>query len=320
MLVIGIVTFLAILAMMVVLYQSRRTPEQETMFRRLSGYTEDKSLAGQPEKQENNTNWRDVLTHLSGYVGDGPLVGGLHIKMQQAGIPLKGSEFLVLSTGLSVIAALGGFIVTKGTFYVAFLVGALTYLGFWLYVKRKITRRVKSFNNQLGDALALMANALRSGLSFLQTVEVISREMPPPIADEFTRLLNEMLLGVTTEQGLSNLTTRVPSRDLDLVVTSVLIQRQSGGNLAEIFDKIGKTIRDRQQMQGEIRTLTAQGRLSGWIVGLMPVTLLAILSVLKPDYLEVLLTDPLGQPLLGAALILQLVGAWVIRSIVSIDL
>ncbi len=319
MLVMGIVTFLAILTVMVLLYQSRRPPEQEKMFRRLSGYAEDKSPASQSETAENNTDWRGLLTRLGGYVGDGPLVRGLHMKMQQAGIPLKGSEFLVLSSGLSVIAALVAFILTGGSLNPSLMAGVLAYLGFSLHVKRKITQRVKSLNNQLGDALALMANALRSGLSFLQAVEVISREMPPPIAEEFSRLLNEMLLGITTEQGLSNLTSRVPSRDLDLVVTSVLIQRQAGGNLAEIFDKISQTIRDRQHMQSEILTLTAQGRLSGWIVGLMPVSLLVILYIMNPDHVMILYSDPLGQLFLGGGLILQLVGAWVISRIVSID-
>lgn len=316
--IIGILTFLAILAVLAALYQNR-SGDAESIYDRLNLYTGNKKPDSDDPRPASQAKWRRVLTHLSGYVVDRPTVGSLHIQMQQAGIPLRGSEFLVLSLGLSLIAALVAFIMSGGSLSICLVMGALTYLAFWLDVKRKKANRLSRFNTQLGEALSLMTNALRSGFSFLQAVEVISHEMPSPIADEFSRFLNETRLGMTTEEGLRNLTTRIPNSDLDLVVTSVLIQRQVGGNLTEILDNIGQTIRDRQKVKDEIRTLTSQGRLSGWIIGLMPVSLLGILSVLKPDYVGVLFNHPMGPMLLGGALIMQLIGFWVIRRIVSIE-
>ena len=316
--IIGVLTFLAILAVLAALYQSR-SGDAESIYDRLNLYTGNKKPDSDDPRPASRAKWRRVLTHLSQYVVDQPTVGSLHIQMQQAGIPLKGSEFLVLSVGLSLIAGLVSFILSGGSLSISLVMGALTYLAFWLDVKRKTANRLSRFNPQLGEALTLMANALRSGFSFLQAVEVISREMPSPIADEFSRFLNETRLGMTTEEGLRNLITRVPSGDLDLVVTSVLIQRQVGGNLTEILDNIGQTIRNRQKMKDEIRTLTAQGRASGWIMGLMPVTLLGILYLLTPDYVGILFTDPLGIMLLGGAFVMQLIGVWIIGRIVSID-
>ena len=164
-----------------------------------------------------------------------------------------------------------------------------------------------------------MANALRSGLSFLQAVEVISREMTDPIAGEFSILLKEMRLGVITEEALRNLAIRVPSTDLDLVVTSVLVQRQVGGNLAVILDTIGATVRERLQIKGEIRTLTAQGRMSGWIVGLIPIFMVGILMILNREYIMALFTEPLGHIFLACGVVLQIIGALIIRNIIDID-
>lgn len=236
--IIGVLTFLAILAVLAALYQNR-SGDEESIYDRLNLYTGNKKPDSDDPRPVSRAKWRRVLTHLSRYVVDRPTVGNLQLQMQQAGIPLRGSEFLVLSIGLSLIATLVAFILSGGSLSISLVMGSLTCLGFWLDVKRKKANRLSRFNTQLGEALSLMTNALRSGFSFLQAVEVISREMPSPIADEFSRFLNETRLGITTEEGLRNLTTRVPNSDLDLVVTSVLIQRQVGGNLTEILDNIG---------------------------------------------------------------------------------
>ena len=316
--IIGVLIFLAILAVLAALYQSR-LGDEESIYDRLNLYTGNKKPDSDDPRPASRAKWRRVVTHLSQYVVDRPTVGSLHIKMQQAGIPLRGSEFLVLSIGVSLIATLAAFILSGGSLSISLVMGFLTYLAFWLDVKRKAANRLSRFNTQLGEALSLMTNALRSGFSFLQAVEIISREMPSPISDEFSRFLNETRLGMTTEEGLHNLVTRVPSSDLDLVVTSVLIQRQVGGNLTEIFDNISQTIRDRQKVQDEIRTLTSQGRLAGWIMGLAPVTLLGIMYALNPGYIGILFVDPLGITLLGVTFTMQLIGVWVINRIVSID-
>ena len=311
------VTFLATLALLGYLYQVQLGSRQRTL-QRLVAYTQAGSDAASAA-QDRGTDWRSLLARISQYVAAMPKAGDLHLKMQQAGIPLKGAEFLVLAIGLSVIVGLMTVILTKGSVIAGVISGLFSYVLFRCYITYKINKRILALNNQLGDALALMANALRSGLSFLQAVEVISREMTDPIAGEFSLLLKEMRLGITTEVALRNLTIRMPSNDLDLVVTSVLIQRQVGGNLTVILDTIGATIRERLQIQGEIRTLTAQGRMSGWIVGLLPIFMAGVLSLFNSAYMAVLFTEPLGHLLLVCGAIMQLLGALIIRNIINID-
>lgn len=318
--VIGIVilSFLATFIVLVVFYQSV-TGERQTVAKRMTAYTQDAGINAAPVRRPSAAGWHGLLTQLGRHAGSAPKASLLNIKMQQAGMKFKGAEFLVLSVGLSIIAGLLIFILTRGSITAAVIVGLLVYLLFQIYIEQRISRRMTAMNNQLGDALSLMANALRSGLSFLQAVEVISREMTNPIAEEFSRLLKEMNLGVTTEDALYNLTNRVRSDDLDLVVTTVLIQRQVGGNLAQILDTIGATIRDRLQIKGEIRTLTAQGRLSGWIVGLLPLFMMGILLVLSPDYIKELFVDPFGHLLFGFGIATQILGVIMIRKIIDIN-
>jgi len=170
----------------------------------------------------------------------------------------------------------------------------------------------------LGDALGLVANSLRTGYGFMQALDMVSREMPAPIAPEFGRVLKEMNLGLSTEDAMSNLTTRVNSDDLNLVITAVLIQRQVGGNLAEVLDNIANTIRERVKLKGEVQTLTAQGRISGMIIGGLPFALGVFIYVINPGYMQVLFTNPMGKIVLGVAFVSQVFGMLIIRKIVDI--
>lgn len=189
-----------------------------------------------------------------------------------------------------------------------------------LFLRMKIQQRTKQFNNQLGDTLLLIANSLRTGYSFMQAVEMVSREMPPPISVEFARALKEMNLGVATEEALNNVAKRVDSEDLDLVVTVVLIQRQVGGNLAEILDNIADTIRQRVKIRGQIKTLTAQGRISGLVIGGLPFALAIIIYAMTPEYIGLLFSTTLGNWLLAGAFLSQICGAFFIHKIIDIDI
>jgi tight adherence protein B len=184
----------------------------------------------------------------------------------------------------------------------------------------KIQQRAKHFNNQLGDTLVLIANSLRTGYSFMQAVEMVSREMPPPISVEFARSLKEINLGIATEESLNNMAKRVDSEDLDLVVTVVLIQRQVGGNLAEVLDNIAGTIRERVKIRGQIKTLTAQGRISGFVIGGIPFVLAILIYAINPEYIRLLFSTPLGKCMLVGALLSQICGALAIRKIINIDI
>jgi len=183
----------------------------------------------------------------------------------------------------------------------------------------KTAKRRKAFNSQLGDALILIANSLRTGYSFMQASDMVAQEMRPPISSEFARAVKEMNLGVTIEEALANLGKRINSEDLDLVLTAVLIQRQVGGNLSEVLDNIARTIRERVRIRGEIRTLTAQGRISGVIVSLLPIVLGLIIYLLNPEYVKLLFVHPFGKILLGVAGLGQVIGILVIRRIVDIE-
>ena len=193
---------------------------------------------------------------------------------------------------------------------------------FWIpFVVLQICRkrRVKAFAQQLGDALTLAANSLRTGYSFIQAFDMVAREMLPPISVEFARTVKETNLGIPMEDALVSMAKRVNSKDFDLVITSVLIQRQVGGNLAEILDNIARTIRERVRIRNEIKTLTAQGRISGLIIGLLPFGLALAIYVINPEYISLLFVHPVGRMILTGALAGQLIGILLIRRIVAIE-
>jgi len=186
----------------------------------------------------------------------------------------------------------------------------------WLLTKRAM--RLKSFSGQLSDALELVARALRAGHSLAAGMHVVAEEMPSPISDEFNRVYEEQNLGISIEDSLKGLCERVPNLDLRFFVTSVLIQRQTGGDLAEILDKIGYVIRERFRILGQVKALTAEGRLSGVILIALPFGLFLLMMHIKYDYVEKLWTHPLGIKMSFWALVAQLLGAIVIRKIVNI--
>jgi tight adherence protein B len=199
----------------------------------------------------------------------------------------------------------------------AFIGGVLAGLAFLnIYIKR----RQKAFTTQLGDMLIMVANALRAGFSFMQAFELIAREMDAPIGREVQKVVNEVNIGVDLETALDNMQKRVNSPDFELVVTAVLIQRQVGGNLAQILDTISDTINDRIRMRREVMSLTAQGRASGMVLAALPIVLGFILTMVNPTYLQPLFTEPVGRMCIAGAVVLEIVGYMVIQKIVDIKI
>jgi len=174
-----------------------------------------------------------------------------------------------------------------------------------LYVKQQQKKRLQKFNDQLSDMLNLMVNGLRAGYSTMQAMEAISKELPSPINDEFRRVVQEMQIGISMETALDNLLRRIPSPDLDFVVTAINVQREVGGNLSEILDNISFTIRERVRIKGEIRVLTSQVRTSGTVLSLIPFGLTLILWFLNQDYL---MSVTKGGPICTAAIICVVLG------------
>jgi tight adherence protein B len=188
----------------------------------------------------------------------------------------------------------------------------------WLWLWNKRRSRLAKFASQLPDALELCARALRAGHSLAAGLHVVGEEMPSPIADEFSRVFEETNLGIPVEEAMKSMCDRVPNLDLRFFVTSVAIQRQTGGDLAEILDKIGYVIRERFRILGQVKALTGEGRLSGLVLIALPFALFAFMLNTKPDYIESLWTTDLGKKMSAAAIIAQILGALVIRKIVNI--
>lgn len=243
----------------------------------------------------------------------------IELMMQQADWPIRGTEFEAILLLWGGLVGLVTFLVTlKGAmFFVGLLAGIL--MGFALLGLR-IRRRRKKFTNQLGDMLTMVANALRAGFSFMQSFELISREMDAPMGREVQLVVNEVNLGNTLESALDNMQRRVASPDFELVVTAVLIQRQVGGDLASILDTISETIAERVRMRREVMTLTAQGRASALVVSCIPIGLAAALFILNPSYLNPLFETEIGRMFIAGAVILQLVGFIIIHRIVDIKI
>jgi len=188
-----------------------------------------------------------------------------------------------------------------------------------LYVGQRKRARQKAFNDQLGDAINLLANALRSGYSLLQSMETASRELPPPISTEFARVVQEVGLGISLEQALDNMLRRMQSDDLDMLVTAINVQHEVGGNLAQILETISHTIRERVRIKGEIRVLTAQQMITAYIISFLPVALGLILYLINPQYIGLLFSEPCGWIQVGIGVTMITVGFLIIRNIVNIE-
>ena len=261
---------------------------------------------------------RDLLRQLGVHLQNLRQAKSLDVRMQQAGLPLLGSEFQILLFA-------GGLLMTVFTYLLtlqletAMLVFPVGMGLIWFYVSRRIALRRQAFTNQLGDTLSMVANALRAGFSFLQATELISKEMKAPMGTEFAAVMREVRFGTPIETALQNMARRVQSSDFELVVTAVLIQRQVGGNLAQILDTISRTINSRVRMKREIRSLTAQGRFSSWVLSGLPIIVGLIMYVVNPRYLQPLLEEEIGHIAIAAALVMELAGFWIIRRIVDID-
>jgi len=242
----------------------------------------------------------------------------LSLELRKAGIPLSPQEYLAMLLALEITVAVAVYLLTDSLVKCIWVVLFLA-LGSRVQLKSKQIKRVRAFDAQLFDALTMMSNSLRAGYSFFQAMDVAATEMSPPLSDEFRNVIRETSVGMDVEDALNGMLQRVPSEDLDLVVTAVLIQRQVGGNLSEILDKIGTTIRERMRLKGEVKTLTAQGRISGLIISVLPLAVSAFIFVSNPDYIMALFLEPIGRIMVTVAVAGQLIGVLIIRRIVQID-
>jgi tight adherence protein B len=241
----------------------------------------------------------------------------------RAGINLRVGEYLIfrllLATVLFVVPlvaarmALGGFIA-------GVVLAGVGYVAPGLYVHLRQGRRRRAIEEQLAEGLTQIGNAMRAGFALLQAIDSAARRLRPPLTEELARLVTDVNMGQTLEDALVDLGARVGSYDLDMVITAILIQRRTGGNLAEVLDNVAETMRERDRVRGEIRVLTAQQRFAGWVLSVWPIVLTLIFFLLNPDVMSNLWTTPGGLVLLTIAGVLQLLGFLTIRRIVAIDI
>lgn len=239
-------------------------------------------------------------------------------KLISAGIPLKGEEYITISLAAMIIIPLLVYLISSN-FWLAVIIFILAAIIPFMYINKKKEQRLQAFEMQLSDALVIMANALRGGFGFQQAMETVVKEMNPPISMEFDWCLREMNLGFNQEEALLHLGDRVKSSEMNLVIAGIIIQRQVGGDLAQILDNIGDTMRDRARIKKQVRTLTAQGKLSGIIVGLLPVALLAFMLVATPENVYFFFQDTRGMLMMGAAVLMETMGVIIIKQIIKIE-
>lgn len=309
--VIGVVFLVAIVFL--VLGLSRKPTGQALVEERLGGQT---SVSDAPPR-ESQDGPGFVSTAVDRVVAGRGFAANLATQLAQANLKWTVGEFLVGTLLISLSLGLAAYAIKR---YIFIPLGVI--LGFFLpriYLGSRKSGRLKEFNSQLGDSLNLMVNSLRAGYSTMQALEVISNEMPNPIAEEFGRVVLELQLGVDFDTAMANLVRRMPSPDLDLVITAMSVQREVGGNLAEVLDAISFTIRERVRIKGEIQTLTAQGRYTGYLITFLPVVLTVLISLINPGFIGPLFSDPCGWMMLGISVVLIVVGYIVISKIVDIE-
>jgi tight adherence protein B len=295
---------------------------------RLARFVGDGPKDGEPEAKKAHKRFTlgigesQFATRVDKAVGQRSFGKSTQRKLAQADLKLTIFEFM-LTKALGVMAgiAIGMFLgrgsaVSQVLFTIAGV--AVGFFGPDWFVSFRISKRLKNFNEQLGDTISLMANSLRSGYSLLQSMELVARESPDPIGTEFKRVVREVGLGLMPQAALGNLLRRMPSDDLDLLITAINIQYEVGGNLAQILDTIAHTIRERVRIKGEIQVLTAQGRVSGYIITALPVLIAVVVTIINPEYMNTLWEFPwIILPICGG--ILVFIGFLIIRKIVNIE-
>ncbi|MCM3574272.1 type II secretion system F family protein [Mesobacillus subterraneus] len=242
----------------------------------------------------------------------------LETVLRRSGLPLKPEEYILFKwlaagvTGFLMLLVSGNMLLMVVGFFIGFLLPG------W-YVKKKIKERIVKFNEGLPDMISTIVGSLRAGFSFQQALKTVIEEAGSPIKEEMDSVIKEMQYGASLEDSLNELKERMPSEDLDLMIQAILIQRQVGGNLATVLDKIVQTIRERTKIHRQISSLTAQGRLSGIVIGLLPIILAFVLYLIEPEYIGTLFRHPIGIALTVAGIFSGIIGFVLIRKITAVE-
>ncbi|MGE5174885.1 MAG: type II secretion system F family protein [Hyphomicrobiales bacterium] len=241
----------------------------------------------------------------------------LELLLYQAGMSMRVGMFLMVVAALAMAGYFLGYMVFAKLLHALFF-GAVGAIVPFLFVQHKKSARMKSFSEEFPDALDLLVSALRAGISFSSSLQIVADESPEPIRSEFAIVVEEQALGLDMREALTNLANRVDSVDLKFFVTAVVLQRDTGGNLTEVLDNTSRLIRDRFRILGDIMTFTAQGRLTGVILTCLPLGIALFMLMVAPDYFHKMWDNPTGRAVLGFGVLMQILGSLMIRKIVNI--
>ncbi len=276
-----------------------------------------------PEAAESGPKTSLIANSLDKMLTGRSFADNIATELRRADLKFTVAEYLALHVILAMGLGGAAFILNGGLIW-AFIAAAAGLFIPRFYVGSQKSGRLAKFDGQLGDMLNLCVNGLRAGYSVMQALESVAKELPPPISSEFKRVVQEMQLGVPMEQALANLTSRIPSKDLDFVVTAINVQREVGGNLAEILDTITFTIRERVRIKGEIATLTAQGMMTGYVIAGLPIALGLFLLLINPSYIGRLWAvgkfQFCGIGMIVTVVLLIVIGFSIIMKIVNIEI
>lgn len=245
-------------------------------------------------------------------------INRLELMLSRSGVEIAPEEYVMFQWIASLLFGALLLLITSNILSAVFGV-VIGYLSPRFWIKKKTKERLKKFNDGLEDMIMTVIGSLRAGFSFTQALKTVALESDQPIKDEIELLLKEIQYGTSIEEALEHLKERMPSEDLELMIQAVLIQRQVGGNLAVVLETIVHTIRDRNKIYRQLRTLTAQGRMSGWVIGLLPFALSVALYFIQPSYIGTLFHHPIGIMLVGGATVSMLIGLFLIRKMTTIE-
>jgi tight adherence protein B len=322
--VISLVVLLAVFSIIWGAFGPKPTEDGGTMSSRLDAYRPDYSQPVTTDekvaklKQRSYSGVPIISAFLAQFKGSEKVAIGL----ERAGVPLRVGEYYMIRWGIAAIFFVIPLVFGPSLFILAVCVGMglVGYMlpAYWIGSKRK--SRMNRINGSLVDLLGLVSNSLKSGYGLMQGFEFASRQMDGPLAMEIRRMLREANLGMSAEDALNALGDRVDSKDMDMVLTAINIQRAVGGNLAEILDQVAHTMRERERIRGEIATLTSQQRMTGIVIGALPVIMFALFMVMNPAYMSLLFTTTPGKIMLVSAIALEFFGYLTIKRLMAIEI
>lgn len=315
----GIIFIFALLILELIFFSYRmiRYPDRAEVRRRLR-----MSLEGFDEKEAANIYKKNVLSDipfLNRILPYFPGVEGARLLLEQGNVQFTLGFLVMLSMTLGLSGYLAALMLGQGHL-VGLLAGAVTFMIPNMYVRYKKNKRMAKFEEQLPDALGLIARALKSGHAFTSGMKLAADEFPDPMGPELNETLDEINFGINVAEALKNFARRIDCPDLKFFVVSVILQRETGGNLAEIIENLAQLIRERFKFRGKVRTLTAEGKLSATILYILPFVVAGYLAFSQPNFMEPLFTDPIGKILIAITIFLMIVGYFIIRKVIKVEI